>query len=274
MKKVLAIFDGKHFSTGSIDFVRTLNDQEPVLLTGIFLPSVDYSDVMMFYLGGLAGPLYVPFMEEDPQLIEANIARFKAACAQHGIEHRVHQSPGNNIISEIQKETRYADLLVLSSELFYSNLGSYTQEEYLKDAMHRSECPIVVVPEQYEFPKSIVIAFDGSESSVYAIKQFAYVLPEMRDVKVLVVYASSDEEDQFPDLPYLEELAARHFTNLTFFKLDTNPTKYFNTWVANAGAPLLVTGSYGRNAFSELFRKNFVSETIMDHKIPVFIAHK
>lgn len=267
------LLDGEHFSKGAFDFARRLNEVQPILLTGIFLPSVDYTEVMVYYLGGMAGPLYMPAAQMDPDAMQKNVQKFKELCVKNNIEHRVHTSIMGSIIDGVKKETRYADLLLVSSETFYSNLGRLSQEEYLNDTMHHAECPVIVLPEHYNFPQSAILAYDGGESSVFAIKQFAYLFPELAQLSTVVVYAS-DKDDKLPDMPYIEELAARHFNDLSFLKLDANAKKYFNTWLADRGSALLVTGSYGRSSLSEFFHKNFVAETISDHKLPIFIAHK
>jgi nucleotide-binding universal stress UspA family protein len=273
MKKILILFDGEHFSEGAFNFVRRLNEINPVLLTGVFLPSTDYTDVMIYYLGGMAGPLYVPSVDTDTDTIKANVDKFKALCVQHGIEHTVHDSIMGTIVDGVKKETRYADLLVLSSETFYSNLGRLTQQEYLKETMHHTECPVVIVPEQYDFPGKAIMAYDGSSSSVFAIKQFAYLFPEFSDMSSLVVFAS-EKEETMPDSSYIQELAGRHFSNLSFFKLDAEARKYFNTWLTDNKGAMLVAGSFGRTGVSEMFRNSFILEVVKDHKLPIFVAHK
>ena len=40
MKKILLAFDGVQFSKSAFDFARQLNDLHPILLTGVFNPSV------------------------------------------------------------------------------------------------------------------------------------------------------------------------------------------------------------------------------------------
>lgn len=139
--------------------------------------------------------------------------------------------------------------------------------------MHYAECPIMIIPEKFDYPKSIILAYDGSPSSVYAIKQFSYLYPMLSDLDTLLVYASDRNEDDFPDYSYIEEFATRHFKNLTFFKLNADPKKYFDTWIEDVGKAWLVSGSYGRSSFSEVFKRNFVQDIIMEHKLPVFIAH-
>ena len=139
--------------------------------------------------------------------------------------------------------------------------------------MHHAECPVIIVPEEYSFPLSVVLAYDGSKASVFAIKQFAYIFPELAQKSTMIVYASA-KEDEIPDLAYITELAARHYQDLSICKLDANPKKYFNSWLMDKGDPLLVSGSFGRTFLSETFKKNFVEEVVSDHKLPVFIAHQ
>ena len=273
MKKILIVFDGEHFSRAAFDMACRINEMSsPILLTGLFLSSVDYTDVIVYYIGGMAGPLSIPLLESNPGSINENIQKFKILCERNGIEYRIHTETKGHVLETIRKESRYADQLMLSSELFYSNLGEASQQEYLNDAMHFSECPVMIIPEKLDYPQSIILAYDGSPSSVYAIKQFAYLYPAFSQLETLLVYASNKDEE-FPDYSYIEEFAARHYKNLTFFKLDANPKKYFNTWIEDAGKALLVSGSHSRSSLSEIFRKSFISEVIKDHKLPIFIAH-
>lgn len=273
MKKVLIVFDGEHFSRAAFDFACRLNEQQPVLLTGVFLPSVDYMDMMIYYLGGFDAPLYYPAADTGTENIGATIAQFRASCEKHHIEHRVHEQIAGAIVEVIRKETRYSDLLLLSSDLFYSNLSKGAQKEYLNDTLHGAECPVVLLPEQYDFPQSLILAYDGSESSVFAIKQFAYLFPWLSLLDTTVVYVSGKEKE-LPDAGYIQEFAVRHFPTLSFSKLEAGSRKFFESWIAGLQAPLLVAGSFGRSAFSELFRRSFIRDVVEARRLPVFVAHK
>lgn len=273
MKKVLILFDGGHTAKGALEFARQLNEQQPILLTGLFLPSIDYTDVMLYYAGGMAGPVYIPTVDTDPGDIQKNIETFKAYCVKHGIEHRVHDEVYDRVKNAIALESRYADLMLLSGELFYSNLGAEAQQEYLEDAMHKAQCPTLVLPENFEAPQNLVLAYDGSEAALYAMKQFTYQLPELCKLPALIVYATPDDKPM-PDMPYVEEWAARHFKDLTLFKLEADAKRYFNTWLMDRGNALVVTGGYARGGIGQLFRRHFVEDVIKDHRLPVFIAHQ
>jgi nucleotide-binding universal stress UspA family protein len=274
MRKIILAFDGNNFSEGAFEFARQLNEQSPVLLSGIFLPRIIFSNPLSYAKGEKATPVYIPLLnEEETEAIEKNIERFKMLCLSNGIEHRVHKDFKDFPLSELAKETRYADLLILGSEIFYEKLGTMRPNVYLENALHHSECPVIVVPEKFNFPQSVIIAYDGSKNSVYSIKQFAYLLPELTNKRALVLF-SDNEKEELPNRSNIEELAARHFSDLAFFTVDMDFKKYFATWTIKKSTPIVIAGSYGRSAFSQLLKRSFIAEIICDYKTPVFIAHK
>jgi hypothetical protein len=185
----------------------------------------------------------------------------------------VHKDYYNFALPELKKESRFADLLIIGSEKFYENMGIDKPNEYLKDVLHGVECPVVLVPEKFTFPESVILAYDGSDSSVYAIKQFAYLFPDLCRKETLLVYSNDDDKKDFPDKIEMEELAARHFRRLTLFKLQLNPKKYFATWINEKKGTILVSGAYGRSGLSELLRRSFINDVIAEHKLPIFITH-
>jgi hypothetical protein len=273
MKKILLAFDGQHFSEGAFEFARRMHEKEPILLTGVFLPQVDFANLWS-YADGLSGNQFIPLLEsEDTEAVQKNIERFGDLCTRNNIEFRIHKDFFDFALPELKKETRFADLIVLGSERFYENLGTWEPNEYLKDALHAAECPVIIVPEKYEFPQSNILAYDGSESSVYAIKQFAYLFPGLAANKTLLV-SVGENDTEFPEESYIKELTSRHFGDLEMFKLEINPKKYFRTWISGKDNAILVSGSFSRSAFSQLFKKSFVSEIIKDHRLPVFITHR
>lgn len=273
MKKIIIAFDGTNFSEGAFDFARRLNEMEPILLTGVFLPQTQLANLWS-YADGVTVP-NIPLLENDEsELVQQNIERFEKLSRSNGIEYRVHKDFYDFVIPELRKESLYADLLILGSEVFYEQAGASAHHIYLREALHGVKCPVLLVPEKFDFPENIILAYDGSEEAVFAIKQFAYLFPELTKLKTLLVYATKDVEKDIPDRIQMEELLARHFPDLTLFKLDINPKAYFNTWIMDNKSALLVSGSYGRSGLSLLFKKSFVKNVITDHRLPVFIAHK
>ncbi|HZJ61462.1 MAG TPA: hypothetical protein VFD24_14335, partial [Chitinophagaceae bacterium] len=128
--------------------------------------------------------------------------------------------------------------------------------------------------EKFEYPQSNILAYNGSQDSVFAIKQFAYLFPELCGNKTLLIYAKDDTSKELPDEAYIEELTARHFPDLSLLKLKIDSKKFVETWMAGEKASILISGAFNRSIFSLMFRKSFVTDIIKDHKIPVFNAHR
>lgn len=274
MKKYLLAFDGTHFSAGAFEFARKMNELSPVLLTAIFLPQADFANLWS-YGDAMGGPLFIPHIEQsEEENVDKNISRFEKLCQKEGIEYRIHKDFFDFALPELKKESRFADLLIIGSESFYDNLEIKEPYEYLQDALHGVECPVLVVHEKSDFPGTNILTYDGSESSVYAIKQFTYLFPELTGNPTMLVYAKAEADSEIPDEVNIEELAARHFRDLTVTKLDIKPEKYFSTWLTGKKDAILVSGSFGRSLFSRIFKKSFISAIIKDSKLPIFIAHK
>jgi len=275
MRKILLAFDGTNFSRGAFDFARRMNLHSPILLTGVFLPQVNYANLWSYAGTAAVAPMFIPMVEdEDAAAIEKNIARFEALCDRNMIEYRVHKDFTDFALPALIKETRFADLLIVGSESFYENLGLNELNESVKDALHGSECPVLVVPEKFEFPQSNILAYDGSDDAVFAIKQFAYLCPELCSNNTLLIYAREDANKEIPDKRYIEELSVRHFSKLSLLKLEINPREFFTKWMAKQKGAILISGAFNRSIFSVMFKKSFVTDVIKDHKLPVFVAHR
>jgi nucleotide-binding universal stress UspA family protein len=123
MKKIIIAFDGTHFSAGALEFARRLNELQPVFLTGVFLPQVELANLWSY--ANNAGSPFIPMIEgRETELIQQNVERFENLCFAAGIEHRVHKDIFNFALPELKSESRYADLVILGSEVFYENMGT------------------------------------------------------------------------------------------------------------------------------------------------------
>jgi len=274
MKKILLAFDGTHFSEGAFRFAAMLHRNGGALLTGVFLPQVNFSNLWSYASAAAgAGTPVIPLLEdEDLETIQQNIERFESLCQRHNIPYGVHRDYNDFAVPQLVKESRFADLLIVGCESFYEEAGG-EPNAYLKELLHLSECPVLVVPEQFTAPDSVVLTYDGSASSVYAIKQFANLFPELAANKALLVFVK-DEEKTLPEETNIKELVHLHYPNLSVLKVELPKTGYFSAWVSERRNSILVSGAYGRSAFSQLFRKSFVSDVIRNHLMPVFVAHR
>ena len=266
---------------GLFEAACALNAASPILLIGAFVPKPDYRDMLWYYAGGAEALILnrsdaVAGDAGEDDLPERAIAQFEDRCQRNGIEYRIHQLSGQNLLHAIRKESRFADLLMMS------NVPSENQDletvlhatHNTVDSLHCSECPVLIVPVDYQEFESVILAYDGTPDSVFAIKHLACVLPHLATLDTLLVNMHHDGNKELPDHEYIHTLAARHFENLTVFKVGIDPRSHFDSWLSNAPKALVVMGAFGRNAVSRMLHPSFADGILKAHQTPVFIAHR
>jgi hypothetical protein len=61
-------------------------------------------------------------IEHDEKVIEEISKHFETLCQENRMEFRVHKHACFRALSELATETRFADVLIIGSELFYENI--------------------------------------------------------------------------------------------------------------------------------------------------------
>ena len=274
MNQLIVAFDGIHYSVNTLEFISGLNQKDPLFVKGLFLSEVDYAQLYSYSAGGMAGAYPILLVnDQDRVTIQKNIDQFRRFCVDHHIPYNVEEALDELPFPELKKQSRFADLLVISSELFYEDMSSLPPNDFLHEALHQAECPVLLVPEEAKFPQTNILAYDGSEASVFAIREFARLFPGLCHNKTLLVFVKHEPGPEFPDERNIRELVARHFSNMTLVKVHVAARNSFDTWIGMEKDVILVSGAFGRSAVSNLFRKSFISEAISAHRIPLFVAH-
>jgi len=272
MKKVLFVCDGDNFPQGAFRFVKALRQEEPIFVKGVFYTPIDIEQLISVSYIPIAEP-YVKLKEDERRLVSQSVEKFKSHCDGSNIRYHIHNRDEAWDKALLSKESRFADLIVISEDLFCSNADTDQPNFFMQEALHGAECPIVVVPETFKSVDRLAIAYDGKKECMFALKQFGYLLPQFTDLPAEFVYAKNDETDAVPDRELLTEYACWHFNNLATSKLHFEGKKYFSAWLEDKKNVMLVAGSYSRSAVSNLLNRSFVDHVIHDHACPVFIAH-
>lgn len=275
MKKILLVYDGNMYVPELLDFALKLNRYSPVSVTGVFLSPMDFSALWSFPVVPGTSATYVNGPEEmqlQDGLMEKAVKDFENRCNMEGVLYKVRTNTDGLVFEAIQKESRFADLMIIGSEHFYKQFGEQPNE-YLREILRTSECAVLLLPDNYKFPERIMLAYDGSESSAFAIKQFAYLFPELRKKKTLLVYADEQVKDE-PDRELIRELVIRHYPDMSVLLIQTEGREGLAQWFNNQEDALIVAGSFGRSALSQLFKKSFLTQLIQEQKLPLFISHK
>jgi hypothetical protein len=274
MKKILLALDGSHFPSGAFELAAEWYRKEPLLITGVFLSPIDVSKIVT-YTGLEAVPVMPAVMEgEYGEEVAQNIRLFEEKCLSEGLEYRIHNDSDNLPLASLIQESRFADLILLSRESFFANINKDQPNEYMQELLKKSECPVLLIPDQYETPDRILLLYDGEASSVFALKQFAYLFPELTTLPTTLLKVSKKPEEALPNEQSIGELAARHFSDLTLYDMSLEDKAQLTNWLTEEESSWVVMGAYGRSLFSTLFKKSFADELINHVRLPLFITHQ
>lgn len=274
MKKILLALDGAHFPLGAFEIAAEWYRKEPLLLAGVFLSPIDVSKIVS-YTGLEAVPVMPSVVEgEYGEEIEQNIRLFEKKCLAEGLEYRIHNDTENLPLASLIQESRFADLILISRESFFANINKEQPNEYMQELLKKAECPVLLIPDQYEAPERILLLYDGEASSVFALKQFSYLFPELTKLPTTLLKVSKKPEEELPNQESIAELAARHFSDLTVYDMSLDNKIQLTNWLTEEESTWVVMGAYGRSLFSTLFKKSFADELISRVRLPLFITHQ
>jgi len=277
MKKILVAFDGLNYSPSLTDYAIEISRGSNSLVVGIFLYDLRYTNLIYTYAYEIPATLAYSvekIEKDDEQKISDHIRSFAAACENEGINHKVHLDRGVPLM-ELLKESAFADMILIDAKTSFFDFGEEAPSAFLKDLLAEAKCPVMIVPGKSEEIKNVVISYDGSESSIYAMKMFSYLFPEWNAKNTTIVSVNKSSTNHVPEGRNVKDLADRHFKNLKYEVLNGNATDELPKFLKkNKSNSMVVMGAYGRTALSRMFHASISNKVIKDLKMPVFITHQ
>lgn len=277
MKKILAVFEGSKYSDGASKYAIEIARSTGSMLVGVFIQDLRY---LNFTYASLYDQPYIDITaienskEEMQEKINLNIKLFQRACDSKGVHHKVHLDKGVPI-QEVIKESVFADILVIDSHTGFSAFGEKAPDFFLKDLLTDSHCPVLIVPPQYSHFDKALLCYDGTPSSVYAIKQFAYLFPELQKMETIVVSVNQTATNHLNEGSNLKELVKQHFADTNYVVLNGDVEEELISFLKNEGNNLLIVmGAYGRNALSRLFHQSLSNRILQELNMPLFVTHE
>ena len=272
MKRIIFVGAGQQFPKGPFAFLREMQQEERIHARALFFKPVDHASLVAVALSSGLTPV-MQLDDKEEETIALHKVFFAQECEQHHIDYSIHENDQPWDRELLVKESRFADLILISGELFFGDAGARQPNAYLQEALHAAECPILIVPETFSSIGHLFMAYDGSRESCYAIKQFCYLFPNLVDLPTEIVYIKDEPGQAIPDLESLKQFTRLKFNSMNFSKLHFKAAEYFATWISEKQHVLLVTGSFGRSPFSYVTHRSFAEDLIRDHRLPIFIAH-
>ena len=214
------------------------------------------------------------FSEEDNKKAEV-ISTFEKGVKHAKIRYQIY----NNFkitAHELIKQTTYADLLILSYEIFFNHVTRKKDTSLLYQILKGSRCPVMIVPENIQPIKNIILTYDGKESSVFAIRAFSNLFDfAVKDKITTILTVSPSADEEISNEKLLMELVKEHFRNVGLQLLTGYSTsKEILNFAESVENPLVTMGAYGRSTISNLIIPSVARRIIEDQRIPLLIAHR
>jgi nucleotide-binding universal stress UspA family protein len=282
MKKILVVAGVSGIKPQTLDFATYIAGMGKSKLEGLFLennflpttPSIKTIGGEAYVEEVIMGPEEKQQYEEH---LNKKIALFEERCTG-GQEYLCAHKRGYNSVDDIIKETRYADLLITDPGASFDGVDA-SLTTFVKELMEDAECPVLIAPDNFKPITEIILAFDGSKSSVFAIKQFYYQMPELippSTIKILHVAENNGDDEYKAARIALDDLLRMHFLKVQHVELLGTAKEEIYKYMLeqrDMEGKMLVTGAYGRSRLSTLFRASTTDMVLKAVDVPVFVAH-
>lgn len=278
MKNIRLVIDADHLNIDQIHFACYIASLSQSRLTGVFIKNNARDQIPLAKStfatpdGGARTAADLPGNEYRQARHQQNEDTFRAICDQQGVRASMRED-SHQPLEEILAESRYADLLIIGSELAFEPSDQAKPSVFVKEILNAVECPVLIAPRLFEGIEQVVFAYDGNAAAVHAIKQFTYLLPELEDCRLTIVQVIRDGEREDPNTDKLAQLISSHYSNVHFKKLYGRANSELFTHLTDKKKTLVVMGSYGRNAFSSMLIPSTAEPLIRNLDLPFFIAH-
>lgn len=278
MKKILFLTDELKINRWSLDFAAYICKLNNSTLTGIFLQHEPHSrrtaaiirDEIAF--SGISAVEEKPLEQLQQECRDRTTTRFKEICENLSVHSDMIRISGSRIDS-ILMECRYADLLLIDPALGMRESAAVLPSSFIRTILSQAECPVLVVPQRFDGVDEIVFAYDGSPSSVFAIKQFSAFFPGLADRTVYVITADSEKRIDTEEMQKMRSWLHLHYQNVIFHDVRGDSRIGLLEYVLGKDNIIMIMGAYGRSGWSAFFSASHADPLVKYISKALFISH-
>jgi len=277
MQKIIAAFDGFKFSQSNLNYAIALAAKANAHLTNVFLDDKTYTRYAIYDLvfeDGVSQKKMSKLVQQDARIRNEAASKVVEVCSQIGVSFNIHHDE-NVALDELLHETIFADLLIINNKESFTHHEEKYPSRFLQDLLSNTQTPVFLTPDSYKPIEKIVLLFDGTPTSVYAIKQLNYLLPIFNYLPVELITVNTDDEQQtIPDVNLLKEFLHRHYPVINYTILNGMASvEIVNYLKMETLQCLMVLGAYRRTMVSRWFKSSMADALVKAFNFPLFIAH-
>jgi nucleotide-binding universal stress UspA family protein len=272
MRKILVAIDAQNVNSKAIDFASYAAVLTKSRLTGVFLENIIFEE--MSELAGVSSySSEISSLEERNKKTEENILFFREACEKRGVTSNIHRKRGMPT-DEMIEESRFADMIIVDAEMSFKKKIESVPSEFVKNLLEEAECPVIISPQSFDGIDEIIFSYNGSGSSVLAIKQFTYLFPEFHNKKITLLEVNKEDENTIRSKPKISEWLKAHYDEIDFKLLNGSPEEELYKYLLGKENLLLVMGAFGRGVISSLLKPSRAKLIVSTTNFPIFISHR
>lgn len=276
MKKIIAAVDALNFTEQELKSYRYLADKARGQLTILFLENIVGEAVLgasTLETGFLKyEEFYAESLKARKEKAEENRKRLVNFYIDNDMDVTVRSLQGVPA-AEILAECRFADLLLIRNNLSFAMLTDTNPPMVVRELLADAECPVMVIPQTVHHMQEIIFTYNGTSSSMYAIRQFTQIFDGLSEVPAKVVYVVEKDEKKIPSGKRLKEYLTLHYEDVTFQSLEGTPSGELLALALHKTHSVITFGAYGRSKASRFFHRSDSDSILRTANIPLFITH-
>jgi hypothetical protein len=274
MQKILLIINAQNADTNSVDFACKIAKSNDSKLCALVVENMHFNYIPST---GLEAPSYFSAVSPASAMLTADkeqiIRLFKEQCKLKGVNHEI-LTDDREPLQQVIFESRFADLLIVDPQITVFEGEEQLPSHFIKEILAKAECPVLLAPEKFDEVEEVVFCYDGSASSVFAFKQFTYLMPQFKAVKVRVLEVNRKEKEKFNEADRkIMEWVRANYPTVCYYSLAGNANDELFAYLFMTKNRLVVLGAYGRSMLSNFFRKSNAEILMRTVDLPLFIAH-
>lgn len=275
MARLLVALDGRKSFIQDIFQIAgdLLGNLEDHLFVGMLVKDISFSHAEEQVHADILPTREILSKQED--VITEVISRFEKAAKNSNINYEIYND-FNLTTHELVKQSSYADLLILSSGIFYNYITGKQNTSVLYQILKGSKCPVLILPEGSKKIDNVIFTYDNKESSVFAIRSFSNLFPNSNKSKIVsILSVVPNGEEEIKNERLLMDFVKQHYSNVGIQLLEGESiSKEISNFAQNVQHPLVVMGAYGRSHISNLLLPSVAQYLLQESDFPLFIAHR
>jgi hypothetical protein len=272
MGKIILAINELKLNEQTINFACVVANLSQSELIGIFLEDPDRDKIHVQDQLYIVEPMGILSPDAKEEHTRQSIETFKDACEAQKVKCSVHVDNGIPA-DELIAESRFADILILEAGISFELDNESDPAKFVKEMLASAECPVIVAPDKFADIDELLFTYDGGKASVFAMKQFTYLFPGLRNKKVSVIEVNEDNESNIPEKDKLQEWLRSYYETVDFIAATGFAQERLLEYLSGKDRILVVMGAFSRSTISNMIKPSTAIPLIESMSQPLFIAH-